>query len=356
DFLTCLPIEQARGNVGQSFNLLANLGLVSRYRGEYTKALEYYEQGIEICKRMNYTDAYASILGNMSSVYRRQGRIDEALSHAKVAWRIRQELFAQGKIDEVSVGLTLHLLGQAYLEAGKYNEAERSFDRVYDIYLRNNYKIGFPVVFNRYGQLNLSSGKLEVAQEWFKRAVELSEGVNSEQYINSLNRLGRICLKREQWREAIALFEQAIAAAVPVPDYYQQVENKLDLADAVSRIGDYEKSQQLFAEAEAMARVENYVQFLAQVEQRQAELEYRRGEYHEAFRHYALYCQRLAEYNHTAFIAAVQYIVDVLLDIPRSQVAQVVQDLKSYWTELQLNEKYPELVQAIEEIDSLMLP
>ena len=44
--------------------------------------------------------------------------MDEALRRCKIALRLRNDLFKEGKIGEYSVGLTLSTIGQIYLAFG----------------------------------------------------------------------------------------------------------------------------------------------------------------------------------------------------------------------------------------------
>src|SRR5262249_39957288 len=156
---------------------------------------------------------YATGLGNISTVYRLQGKIEEALRRGKIAKRIRIDLVREGKISESLLGYSEHTLGVTYMNTGDIGKSEAHFNAAYDIFLRTNYKTGIALIYNRFAQLQTHKGDLEHALNWAIRAQEASQGIEEEQYINSLNRQGRIRLLQQQWIEALNLFEQASIAA-----------------------------------------------------------------------------------------------------------------------------------------------
>ncbi len=354
-FTQCLSIEQSQGNELLSAHLLTNLGFISRRRGQFAAALSYYEKSTALFKKLGQQRDYANTLNSISTVYRLQGKIEEAMRRCKIAWRIRLDLFREGKSSEVLVGLSRSSLGVIYLNAGDIIEAERCFRQAFEIYQRANYKTGIASVYNRFGQTQLAKGDLESAREWFAKGQELARDVESEQYINSLNKQGRICALQSKWEEAVAFFEQGIMAARQVSDYYQQTEGLIDLADALRHLGEDARIQQALQEAEDLASRENYFYLLGRVEQMRGEICYSAGEYAMAFQHFVLYCRCMAHYNAREFSVAVRKVVDALLGVPGGEVLSIVEALRAYWITNHLDKEYPEMIRALEEMNEFMI-
>lgn len=353
-FLQSLEIQQARGADLLCANLLGNLGLIFRRRGQFATSLEYYDRSIALYKSLGRQSEYAQMLNGSSVVYRLQGKIEEALRRCKIAWRIRRELFREEKVSESQIALSLNTLGGIYLQAGNIIEAERCFNDAFDICLRTNDKRGIATIYNRFGQVQSMKGALESAREWFAKAQYASQEIDADQYIISLNQQGDICTQQRQWEEAITFFEQAIDYARQIPDYYQQTESLIDLADALDHLGRKERVEQILQEAEAIATRENYFNLLGQVEKMRGEIDYHAKDYSAAFLHFAAYCHYMAVYNDTEFKIAVRKVVDALLGVPNSDVPSIAQELLIYWTTQQLDTKYPDFMQAFGEIDDLM--
>jgi tetratricopeptide (TPR) repeat protein len=350
-----LEIERSKGRELQCARLLNNLGNISRRRGQFAASLPYYEESIALYKKLGRQGDYASVLGNISNVYRQQGKIEEALRRCKIAWRIRLELVRDGQITEMLLGLSEQALGIIYLNAGDIIEAEVHFKRAQDIYLRTNYKVGIATIYNHFGQVQINKGELVEALIWLKKAEEASREIDKEQYIISFNKQGRIKALQHAWQEALPLFEHAIAIARQVPAYYQLTENLIDLANAYLDLNQPEHVFQHLQEAEEIATRENYQSQLGEIERMRGEYYYQIDNYNTAFQHFALYCYHMALHNTTEFSVAVRRSTDSLMGVPKDVLPVVTQEMLNYWTSHHLEKTYPQLVNAFEELDELMV-
>jgi tetratricopeptide (TPR) repeat protein len=355
NYTQSLEIEQTRGHELQCARLLNNLGFICRRRGQFTEALQYYEKSINLYKKLGRQSNYAAVLGNISNVYRLQGKIEEALRRCKIAWRIRQELVRNGKITEMVLGLSEQALGVIYLNAGDIIEAESRFKMAHDIFLRTNYKVGIATVYNHFGQVQINKGELAEALIWLKKSEEASREIDKEQYIVSFNKQGRIKALQQHWDDALPLFEQAIVIAREVPAYYQLTESLLDLAKSYLSLNQPERVFQYLQEAEEIATKENYQSQLGEIERMRGEYYYQMSDYNTAFQHFALYCHHMALHNTIEFSIAVRRSTDSLMGAPKEALSVVAQEMLNYWTSHHLEEDYPELVTAFEELDDLMV-
>ncbi|GCE31403.1 hypothetical protein KDA_68870 [Dictyobacter alpinus] len=347
----CLEIERTQdGDPSRLAGILTNLGLIARRRGQFAEALEFYEQSIEIYKKLGLRDNYATILNNMAVVYRRQGKLEEALRRCKIAWRIRVELAETQQISETDVALSLHNMGQIYLDAGKTIEAEKSFYMASDIMERNNDKSKLALIYNRFGQVQLNKGDTEGAKLWFTRGKASAREVDTEQYINSLNKLGRISLQKGHLSEARASFEEAIELARKVPDYFQQTESLIDISETLEQMQLPDMAEEYLRQAQEIATHQDYVDMLGVIEQKYGLKYYELGKYAQAFQHLIKYCDNASQYNTSLFNTAIQQIVDVILELPKDKVLPIITDMISYWIANKRDQEYPELILALEEI------
>lgn len=354
-FEQALAIEQAQGNEEQSAPILTVLGRIARRRGQFSTALKYYEQSIVIYKKSGQKSAYADTLMDIAVVYRNQGKIDDALRMCKLAGRILDNLFQEGKVSEILIGLNLVNLGQIYLSDGNTTGAHFQFCEAFDIYLRTNYKAGIAVTYNLFGHIQLHKNDLEEARKWFIKAENAAQNIDIEQYISSLKEQGRICQLQQQWNEATAFFEEAISNARSASDYYQQTECLIHLATILNYSQKVEQMQQILREAEKIAHRENYFNLLGWIEFTRGDIIFNDKDYKTAFQHFALYCTYMAQYNSSEFKKAVQKLIDALLNVPKDAIPSIVQDLLAYWTSHKLDEEYPEFMNIKEVTDTLMM-
>lgn len=354
-YMRSLEIELGRGDKLQCAKLFNNLGFTCRRRGQFTAALEYHEQSIALYKDLGRQSDYAHVLGNISNVYRLQGKIEEALRRCKIAWHIRKELAKEGKIPETLVGMSEQALGIIYLDSGDIMEAELHFKMAHDIFLRTNYKVGIATIYNHFGQFQINKGELAEALEWVKKSEEASKEIDTEQYIVSFNKQGRIKALQHEWKEALPLFELAISIARSVPAYYQLTESLIDLAKAFLSLEQPELVFQYLNDAEEIATREHYQLLLGVIEQIRAEYFYLNKDYDTAFNHFTLYCHHMAQYNTTELSIAVRRSTDALMGAPKDIKPIVTRKMVDYWNTHQLAKDHPELINAIEEIDNLMV-
>lgn len=350
----CLEVERTVGDELWQAILLRSLGNIAWHRGQFSIALDYCEQSLALYKKLGNQREYAATLTAIGRVYRIQGKIQEALRVCRVAWRIRQELFQAGEVSAVTIGQSSYALGKIYLQDDHILEADRYFHEVLDIYQRVNYKAGIATIHNCLGEVQLQKGELGSALEWFVQAQQEAHKVDTEQYINSLHKQGRVHALQNQWEQAKAFFTQAAEIASQVPDFYQQTENLIDLAKCLEQLEEHEFAKQNLQQAETIASEANYLSLLGAIAYQRGEKEYAAQTYDRAFQYFAVYCRYKAQYNTTEYITALQKVTDSLLDIPRKEAQTIVKDIIQYWKTEQLDQEYPDFVEAFENVGELM--
>jgi tetratricopeptide (TPR) repeat protein len=353
-FNECLAVETERDNQARCAALLNLLGYISHRRGQFATAVDYYQRSADLFKRQGYIRNYADALNNMSNAYRYQGKIEEALLRCKIGWRLRWNLFQKGDLDEVIVGWSLNTLGAIYLSAGNTSEAEIRFTEAYDIYSRADAKREISTVYHNFGQVQFARQNFDEALTWFVRAQQAAVEANVEYYIKSLIWQGRIYMRQQRWSEAQSFFEQAIQRAQQVADNYQKVESSIYLAECLTAQNQEDRSQQLLTEAEQNALECSYYDLSGHISYIRGENLYYLGEFRRAFQHYAVYCHYMTLYNYAEYGIAVQKVIDALIGIIGKDVETILDDIALYWEKHQLNEEYPELIAACEEVRELL--
>ena len=85
---------------------LSNIGNVYRSKGERTKALEYYGQGLEIFQKLGDKWSIAGMLNNIGTVYYYKGDLVRALEYYGQSFEMRQKLG-----DKSGIALSLNNIG-----------------------------------------------------------------------------------------------------------------------------------------------------------------------------------------------------------------------------------------------------
>lgn len=140
-----------------------------------------------------------------------------------------------------------------------------------------------------------------------------------------------------------------------VPAYYQLTESLIELADSYLSLDQPEHVFQHLQEAEEIATRESYPSLLGWIERTRGNYYDKIHDYNAAFHHFVLYCDHMAHYNTTQFSIAVRYSTDALMRVPKDVLPLITRNMLDYWHSHQLEEDYPELVEAFKEIDDLMV-
>ncbi len=193
--------------------VLSEKGNCLTYMQDYSNAIIYIKRGISVLMQDSAKNAKSFVLAyeKLSSAYRNQGSIDEALEAAHKA-----HLYAR-KYNKPGIPSTLNLLGILYLSKENYSEAVKYFlaseewiNRGFSLSLRHKIsvysnlgysyrilkenglaeyyfnkgmglisssRVFYPMVvilYTNYGDFLLSKGELDKAEELFRKAIELN--------------------------------------------------------------------------------------------------------------------------------------------------------------------------------------
>jgi tetratricopeptide (TPR) repeat protein len=345
-FKANMEIEQSNPDQARYVTLLSRLGYAYRLQGRYTEALKFYR---EAQRHQDDPLQYAELLNNIGNVYRLQGgRLEEALSSCKQALHIRRDLFKRGKISEAYIALSQNTLGHIYHTLGELDDEEKAYREAFDIYSRLGNRSAIADTHNNVGRMLVKRGKLEDAVVEFQQASRIAAGENHIAEIESCNQQGRVCLTREKYIEAKSFFERAIELSRQFNLRFQQAENLLYLAEVLDHL-DLPSEEQV-KEAKRIARRNDYSYLLARAGDVQGDMYFRKREYQSAFRYYRISCRYMTQRGSPEFDKEIRKLNDQLLVVPVGFLPGIIDSLLSYWYELGLDEKYPQLPRVCREV------
>jgi tetratricopeptide (TPR) repeat protein len=315
--------------------------------------MRYYEDALRVQRNLDNPAEYATLLNNIGNVLRLLGKLEDALRYCKLGLRMRRDLARQGKASQHGVGLSLSTLGHIYHNLGAVNEEEKAYKEAFEIYSRIGNRRDIAAVYNNLARVQVSRGNIESATEGFHQALRIASGVYDVVAIESYNHLGRIALTQEEWETARAHFQRAVTLARGASVNFELAENLLYLAQAFENLD--QPAQAFFKEGKRIARKFNYSYLLAVAGEIQGDLSLKRVDYLSAFKHYGTACRYMAERSTPEFNRILRKVNDRLLDIPSDYLPGVIDVLRSYWTEFELDEKYPQLSIICKEVSRHML-
>ncbi len=260
----------AKGNVDEA-RALMSLGNVELCLSRYDAALAHYEASLKITKaRLGDDDAQvAVVLDNISSIFSRQGRLDEAAAMCASALAIFKKapghqgmvatshrtmghiLKDQRKFDEAlahySIGLELMLktkgetadaagilngMGAALLSMNRFDEAMEKLVAGLRILEKENAHIGVASCHQNIGNALMEQGKLAKALEHARKALAIYKATLAHDHADCADchyLVGSVLVRSGKFAEALDEFDAALrirknvfgAMTLKVADTYQ---------------------------------------------------------------------------------------------------------------------------------------
>lgn len=158
--------------------LLNDLGNLYKAQGKYAEAREAYEQALEIRIAVNGPKSanIAEPLNNMGELCLKLGGYSEAEDHFKRALKARMDDPWHGSGHQYLV-YGLPGLGRAYIEQGKYSEADSLFrwalENVEKAYGSEHLHVAW--CSNALGDLSMAQGKYQEAGSLYSQALRINE-------------------------------------------------------------------------------------------------------------------------------------------------------------------------------------
>ncbi|MEG8948027.1 tetratricopeptide repeat-containing sensor histidine kinase [Rosettibacter firmus] len=201
-----------------------NVGGIYRLQGNNSLALEYVYRGLEIFEKFNHAEGKAFCSINIGLIYKNQENFDQALEHFMNVLQLRRKTK-----DEPGIALTLILIGETYIAKEDINNALKFYLLAEAKYKKLNDLRGLASAWGGIGKVYELKGEYEKAINYHTRALNYSRELNYlDGQVMNLNRLAIIHAKLNKLKEAEEFLKQAkslakyLSAAYLVLDCYNQ--------------------------------------------------------------------------------------------------------------------------------------
>ena len=208
-------IAQAKKNKKQSISLLLNqYASLLHDLGDAKKAVEYYEQALEIDLAV-FGDKHpnvATCYNNLGSAYRALGDDQKAVEYFERALDIDLTVFGD---KHQNVAIRYNNLGLAYKTLGDAKKAVEYFERALEIDLTvfGDKHPDVAIDYNNLGLAYQDLGEIKKAVEYFERALEIDLTVFGDKHpkvANRYNNLGATYQELGDAKKAVEYYERAL--------------------------------------------------------------------------------------------------------------------------------------------------
>jgi len=164
-----------------------NLGNVYQDKKEWDRAIEYYVRSLEIMERVGGVFLVARIFHNLGSVYQAKGEWDRAMEYCERSLEIARRIG-----DEYVMSRTFNILGEVYRAKGEWNQALEYCKRSLVIREKMGDEYGIAYICNNMALLYQVQGRLEEAIPLFEKSIAIVERIGDEYHA----KLGRESLEK----------------------------------------------------------------------------------------------------------------------------------------------------------------
>ncbi|MEX1187904.1 MAG: adenylate/guanylate cyclase domain-containing protein [Bacteroidia bacterium] len=222
---------KSKGLKKQMASALNVQGISFYFRGDFSKALEYYTLSLKIKEEIGDKKGVAYSLNNIGLIYLDQGDDAKAIDYCSRSLKINQEIgFKEG------IAICLMSLGDIYFGQGNYANAMEFFTRCLKIDEETNNKIGIAGTLNNIGVIYQEQGDYDKAIEIHFRSLKIKRELNDKQGISySLINIGTIYHNQGIYYKALEYHSRSL-------EIREELGDKQGIAEALINIGaDYHK-------------------------------------------------------------------------------------------------------------------
>ncbi|MBD3278094.1 MAG: tetratricopeptide repeat protein, partial [Candidatus Aegiribacteria sp.] len=248
-------------------NLVASvqnwLGIICKEQGDFTMAVDYHRQALDIYRELEDAGNEASSLNSLGLTYYHMGSYDRAMECFKSAIDLLEELDLPWSLSDVlnSMGMTLRKMGRS-------KESLESYKRALAVRQKSGGKARIANILNNIGNLYTSMEEYEKAVKHHSEALSIREEISSRSGMaSSLYNLGEAWMKAGKHHKASTALQRSLGFQHGDSPNDLMLDTYSLLARVRNRLGDTDKAYEMSSRALELSRQ----LYTDQVEKRVAE-------------------------------------------------------------------------------------
>lgn len=237
----------SKGGIADTYN---SMGIAYKNLSNYPKALECYFKAIDIAPNDKKIDVRTSKLYyNIAVVYEKQYNLSKALEFNLKSLKIKNN-----NKDEIGISNAYNSLSSIYLSLLDYPKAIEYLEKSIYLKEKNNYKRGLTLDYNNIGSIYYSQGNYILALEFINKALLLSKEIKYKVGVfTSHKNLGKVLFLKKDYTNALKHYERALKIVRQNDDRIQESVILLNIGQLYFELNNINKSYKYSKEAYKIA-------------------------------------------------------------------------------------------------------
>ncbi len=194
--------------------ILNLMGSYFQVKGDYVKAIDYYQKSLKLGELEKIDEAVLVALGNIGAIYISIGQNKKGLEYQLKSLAIAQKLKNENKLASIYNNLSL-----LYNNFNEFNKSLAYGKKSLAIYQKMNNVNGISSAYGNIGNAYMNLNNLDEALASFLKNNELAkEAENPYEECTSSMDIGEIYYKRKQYKLALPYYLNAEKIAIEIDD------------------------------------------------------------------------------------------------------------------------------------------
>ncbi len=182
-----------------------NLGYIYGENGNIQKQTKYYEQSLEMQKRIADKEGMAVTLSNMGTLMHNQGHVEEALNYYDQSLKLKEEMG-----NKRGMSITLNNMGYIYDSQDDTANAMEFYKQSLKIREEIGYQRGIAMSLNNIGAVHETYGEFQNALDCYTRSLKIRREINDLRGVaGTLNNIGFMYKKVEDYDKALKIYTES---------------------------------------------------------------------------------------------------------------------------------------------------
>jgi tetratricopeptide (TPR) repeat protein len=199
-----MVIKNAKNNSDEMAKALKNKGQIYYYKGNYPKALDYYQQAQKIAEKEKYNSTLLSLYNLFGTFYKKQNNLKASLEQFTAGYKL-----AEKTNDTASMAALLGDIGLIHQLNNEIIDAIDCFSRSLKLYQKMGSKLGESYCLNYLAEVYASEKKYTQAIAFLERGLKLRiEEADSNAIAVNYANLGEVYIQMNNSKKALFYFEK----------------------------------------------------------------------------------------------------------------------------------------------------